>query len=251
MPYFSRRVACLVFLVVGAMVFAISAAAPLQANELATATTTVNIRGGPGTNYEVIGSVPGGDVVTVISCNSGYGWCDIDYGGQRGYVAGRYLTYATQGAYYGRPFPSVGVYVGVPLFWNNYPVYRPWPPNYRPPGYRPPGYRPPGYRPPGYRPPGYRPPGYRPPGYRPPGYRPPVARPPIARPPGTRPPGARPPGNRPPGARPPGNRPPGARPPGNRPPGARPPGGRPPGYRPPGGGRPGGGGRPRGGGGRR
>jgi uncharacterized protein YraI len=244
----------------------------LKAEEWAAAATSVNIRGGPGTNYEIVGNLPAGEIVSVLSCNSGYEWCEIDYVGQRGYVAARYLTYAVQGDYYDRPVSSVGVYVGLPLFWDVYPTYRPWGPSYRPPGYRPPGNRPPGYRPPGSRPPGYRPPDNLPPGFRPPvnrppgyqppdnlppGFRPPVNRPPGYLPPDNRPPGYRPPGNRPPGFRPPVNRPPGYRPPENLPPGFRPPVNRPPGYlrptsrppgfRPPGGGRPSFGGRPGGG----
>lgn len=216
--------------------------APSLAAELATASTNVNLRAGPGTNYQVLTTVPAGASVTVYSCNSGYSWCDIDYAGQRGYVAGKYLIYAVQGAYYGNALPAIGLTLGLPLFWDSYPVYRPIYPA-GPPIYRPPN-RPPGWRPPGQRPPGWRPPGQRPPGQRPPGVRPPRPEHPIARPPGQRPPGARPPGQRPPGVRPPG---------GTRPPGARPPGQRPPNFRPPGGGRPGarpGGGRPRPSGGR-
>lgn len=214
------------------------ASAPSLAAELATTSTSVNMREGPGTNYAVLTTVPAGASVTVYSCNSGYSWCDIDYAGQRGYVAGKYLNYAARGAYYGRALPAIGLTLGLPLFWDSYPVYRPI---YRP---RPPIYRPP-----------HRPPGWRPPGNRPPGWRPPRPEHPIARPPGQRPPGARPPNRpRPPGARPPGQRPPGARPPGRpRPPSARPPGQRPPNFRPPGGNRPGarpGGGRPRPSGGR-
>lgn len=218
----------------------IAAILPAAAQSLARVTASVNLRAGPGTNYEVLATVPSGASVSVYSCNSGYSWCDIDYAGLRGYVAGKYLTSGVQGTYYGSPLPAVGLYLGLPLFWDSYPVYRPGWPGYRPPGYRPPNWRPPDYRPPGWRPP----PGQRPPGWRPPpGQRPPGQRPPNARPPRPEHPIARPPGQRPPGARPPGRpRPPAARPPG---------GGRPPGFRPPGGGRPSGGGRPRGGGGRR
>lgn len=205
---------------IGYLVTGTAASAAVQA----TVTTNLNFRSGPGTNYQVVGSIPSGSVVTVFNCTENYGWCDIDYAGQRGWASGRYLSYAGSGTYYGQPLVTAGVYIGLPLIWHNYPIYRPRPPH-----------RPPGYRPPGHRPPGYRPPGYRPPGQRPPGYRPPRPTPPIARPPGNRPPG---------------NRPPGARPPRPSQPIARPPSGRPPSYRPRPGARPAG--RPaRGGGGRR
>ncbi|MBA5778561.1 SH3 domain-containing protein [Stappia sp. F7233] len=225
-----RTLALLPVLVAAAL---LAGSRPAEAQSLAQTTAAVNLRAGPGTRYEVLTTVPAGASVSVYSCNSGYSWCDIDYAGQRGYVAGKYLTSNAQGAYYGSPLPSVGVYLGLPLFWDSYPVYRPgWP------GYYPPGYRPPGWRPPDYRPPGNRPPGWRPPGQRPPDARPPRPTPPIARPPGQRPPGVRPPGR---------PRPPSARPPGQRPPSFRPPGGGRPGMGRPGGGRPSGG---RGGGGR-
>jgi uncharacterized protein YraI len=198
-----------------------------EASYQAVATTALNYRTGPGTNYQVISTIPQGRAVTVFNCTENYSWCNISYNGSQGWAAGRYLQYAGGGAYSGTALNSAGVYIGLPIIRRGYPIYRPRPP------YRPPGYRPPGYRPPGVRPPGNRPPGYRPHGNRPPVVRPPIARPPGARPPGNRPPGMRPPGGRPPGARPPGGRPPGARPPGNRPPGARPPGGRPPSARPP------------------
>ena len=167
-----------------------------RADALANVTASVNLRTGPGTSYAVLGVVPAGAGVTVHSCNSGYSWCDINHRGVRGYIAGRYLTYAVRGQYYGRP---LGVYIGVPLFWGSYPIYRPRPPGVRPPAVRPPIVRPPRPRPPGARPPGARPPGARPPGARPPGARPPGARPPGARPPGGRPPSASPPRRRPSG----------------------------------------------------
>lgn len=151
-----------------------SALAVLQvsagAAERATVTAKVNLRAGPGSKYEALGVVPSGGVVTVYSCRSGFDWCNVDYRGKRGYLAGRYLSYAVQGQYYGDPFSSVGIYLGVPLFWDDYPIYGP--PGYLPPGYRPPGNRPPNWRPPGQRPPGWRPPVNRPsqPIYRPPSY---------------------------------------------------------------------------------
>ncbi|MEP4030001.1 SH3 domain-containing protein [Roseibium polysiphoniae] len=199
----------------------ICSAASAQSSYQASATTNLNFRAGPGTNYEIIGSIPNGRIVTVFNCTEGYGWCDIDYAGQRGWASGKYLAYAGSGTYYGQPIYRSGVYIGLPLIWHSYPIYRPRPP-YNP-GYRPPpGNRPPGNRPPGYRPPKPTPPIARPPVNRPPpGVRPPRPSNPIARPPGSRPPGARPPSARPPSARPPSYRPrPGARP--SRPSGGRP-----------------------------
>ncbi|WP_428644691.1 SH3 domain-containing protein [Roseibium sp.] len=218
----------------GLLLFVMAQLAPTevaQAAYQATASTNLNYRAGPGTNYQVVGTIPQGGLVTVYQCSESYNWCDIDYAGSRGWASSKYLTYAGSGTYYGRPLLSTGVYIGLPLIRYNYPIYGLRPPHYRPPNYRPPGNRPPGFRPPGNRPPGYRPPGHRPPGFRPPG---------------NRPPGFRPPGHRPPGFRPPGNRPPGARPQRPNRPTVRPtrpsrPSARPPNFRPRPGARPGGG----------
>lgn len=146
-------------------------AAAANASERATVTSSVNLRAGPGSKYQSLGVVPAGDMVTVYSCQSGFAWCSVAHRGKRGYLAGRYLAYAGQGQYYGDPFDSVGLYLGLPIFWDDYPIYRP--PGDRPPGYRPPGTRPPGDRPPNWRPPGDRPPSVRPPRPSHPIYRPP------------------------------------------------------------------------------
>ncbi len=142
-----------------------------NATERATVTASVNLRAGPGSKFESLGVVPSGATVTVYSCQSGFAWCNVAHGGKRGYLAGRYLTYAVQGEYYGDSLYSVGIYLGLPIFWDDYPVYRP--PGNRPPDYRPPGTRPPGNRPPGWRPPGQPPPGVRPPRPSHPIYHPP------------------------------------------------------------------------------
>lgn len=137
-----------------------------HAAERATVTANVNLRAGPGSKHKSLGVVPAGTLVTVYSCRTGFDWCNVDYRGKRGYLAGRYLAYATQGPYYGDSFIDAGIYFGLPLFWDDYPIYGP------------PGYLPPGYRPPGNRPPNWRPPGQRPPGVRPPRPSHPIARPP-------------------------------------------------------------------------
>ncbi len=142
-----------------------------EASERAYVTASVNLRAGPSSKHQSIGVVPAGDPVIVYSCQSGFAWCNVSHRGKRGYVAGRYLSYASQGEYYGESFSSVGIYLGLPIFWDDYPIYRP--PGNRPPDYRPPGTRPPGDRPPNWRPPGQHPPGVRPPRPTHPIYRPP------------------------------------------------------------------------------
>ncbi|QFR32643.1 SH3 domain-containing protein [Ancylobacter sp. TS-1] len=61
------------------------ALAPSGAAGSAVAATTVNVRSGPGTAYDVLGTLPGGSPVDLASCADG--WCQTQYG----YVSARLL----------------------------------------------------------------------------------------------------------------------------------------------------------------
>jgi hypothetical protein len=131
----------------------------------ALATNNVNMRQGPGTNYPVVTTIPGGSNVEVNNC---YGeWCSVTWNGQSGYAVARNLDRG-QGAPPGAggpPPPGAGAPPPPPGGPGGPPppgatAQAPYPPGAPPP---PPGYPPPGYPPP----PGYYPP---PPGYYPPGY---------------------------------------------------------------------------------
>ncbi|WP_297588865.1 SH3 domain-containing protein [Roseibium sp.] len=91
---------------------------------IAYTTANLNVRAGPGTNYPVLATVPRGGGVTVFGCTADYRWCDAAFANVKGWVSGKYLSYGVQGNYYGRPIPSAGVYVGVPLYQRNYPIYQ-------------------------------------------------------------------------------------------------------------------------------
>ena len=52
--------------------------------------SALNVRSGEGTNYRIIGALPQGQKVQVISEN--FGWSKINYNGQTGYVGTRYLS---------------------------------------------------------------------------------------------------------------------------------------------------------------
>jgi uncharacterized protein YraI len=49
----------------------------------------LNLRSGPGTNYRILGSMPGGAIVDVEGCRGG--WCRVDYRGREGWASARYL----------------------------------------------------------------------------------------------------------------------------------------------------------------
>jgi uncharacterized protein YraI len=88
-------------------------------------TNNLNVRTGPGTQYQVIGVLPAGAQAWIGSCSGN--WCNVNFNGLRGWSSASYLA----------------------------PGYRPPPVVVVPPVYRPPYYG--GYRPPYYRPPYYRP----------------------------------------------------------------------------------------------
>ena len=55
-----------------------------------TATTNLNLREGPGTNYDLIDSIPSKSIVLVLGHNNG-NWYKVKYNGQEGWVSGDYL----------------------------------------------------------------------------------------------------------------------------------------------------------------
>jgi uncharacterized protein YraI len=73
--------------IAAAALTALSAASAAAAP--ATVATNTNLRQGPGTNFGVIATVPGGSVVDVIRC--GPQWCNVMAGGRPGYMIARNL----------------------------------------------------------------------------------------------------------------------------------------------------------------
>lgn len=108
---------------IAALAAGLMAPAIASAAESAITTTDLNMRLGPSTGYERIDIIPAGDSVVVFGCLSGYGWCDIEWDGLRGWVSGDYLAYLGE-RYYRRPVSSVGVAIGLPIITYDYDVYR-------------------------------------------------------------------------------------------------------------------------------
>ena len=71
---------------------AVLAAAPALAQQMGSVTTDLNLRAGPGPNYEIRGVIPAEASVEVIGCIEGYNWCEVSYDGQTGFAYGEYLT---------------------------------------------------------------------------------------------------------------------------------------------------------------
>lgn len=79
---------------VGALALAapLAFAAPAFAQFSATATTDLNIRSGPGPQYEVIGSIGASQAATVNGCLQGSRWCQVSHNGVTGWSYSEYLA---------------------------------------------------------------------------------------------------------------------------------------------------------------
>ncbi|MBX3597470.1 MAG: SH3 domain-containing protein [Rhizobiaceae bacterium] len=113
--------------------FALSASTLSAFAYVAYTTGNVNMRSGPGTTFEVLGTLSSGTQVDVNQCQNG--WCYIRVGNLKGWVSDNYVSAAGAS-------PTVVVKPRAV-------VVTPPPVVVRPPAYRPP-YRP---RPPGPPPP--------------------------------------------------------------------------------------------------
>lgn len=81
-----------------AAVTALAAVAlPASAATLATATTSLNIRTGPGPEYPVIGAIPDRGQATVTGCIAGSLWCQVTYNGKQGWAYSQYMTASAGG----------------------------------------------------------------------------------------------------------------------------------------------------------
>lgn len=137
-------------LAAGLFLAASSAAGALAQDAVTTA--DLNVRAGPGTQYEIIDSLPEGAAVDTLTCSGS--WCRVRGEGVEGWVSAAYLERVGRARVY-RPAPPV--FVPPPVYGPGY-GYRPRPPRWDRPGWDRPGWRPP-FRPgrPGWdrpRPPG-------------------------------------------------------------------------------------------------
>jgi len=71
-----------------------------SAASAAVVTHGLNLRSGPSTRYDVIGTMPAGAHVRVLNCTGA--WCRVAFRGERGYASANYL--AGGGRYAGRSY---------------------------------------------------------------------------------------------------------------------------------------------------
>ncbi|MGV8984728.1 MAG: SH3 domain-containing protein [Cypionkella sp.] len=95
------------------LVLATSVAASAFESARGYASTGLNLRAGPGTGYPVVSTVRNGDAVNVYGCTQGYVWCDIGWGGNRGWAYGNYVQ--MNHANRRQPVVSLGSILGIPI----------------------------------------------------------------------------------------------------------------------------------------
>src|SRR5439155_15122814 len=94
-------------------------------------TTPANVRAGPAPDFPVVARLAPGTPVYIAGCLSGYQWCDVEFGGNRGWLNTRTLQ-----AHYGSrvvPLYSYGQTIGFPIisfslgnYWDSYYRGRSW-----------------------------------------------------------------------------------------------------------------------------
>jgi uncharacterized protein YraI len=70
---------------------------PASAEITAVATTTLNMRSGPGPQYNVVGAIPDRGQATVVGCVQGSLWCQVSFNGTPGWAYSQYLIAALSG----------------------------------------------------------------------------------------------------------------------------------------------------------
>ncbi len=96
-------------------------------------TADLNVRVGPGIEHPSVGVIRGGSTAEVGRCFSG--WCEIFWGGLRGFSSQAYLDgYGPPPAVYVAPPPPVYYgprpYYGPRRYYGYGPYYRPWRPRH-------------------------------------------------------------------------------------------------------------------------
>jgi len=100
------------------------------------ATANVNLRSGPGTDSEVIATIPGGSPVRVANCNGE--WCAVTWNGRNGYAIARNLDFG--GPRQARPYRGQPPYADGPEYAGPPGYYAPPAVVYGPGYYYDPGY---------------------------------------------------------------------------------------------------------------
>jgi uncharacterized protein YraI len=89
-------------------------------------TANVNMRAGPSTQYPAVAVIPAGESLEIHGCLADVPWCDVEFYGGRGWVAGRYVQALYQrrrvyvGPEYYRPLGIPTIVFSVGNYWDRY-----------------------------------------------------------------------------------------------------------------------------------
>ena len=72
------------------LVATVIAVTPVAASPAVT-TANVNMRSGPGTTYEVLGTIDSGTDIDLGECDASGAWCSVTVDGRQGYMSGQYI----------------------------------------------------------------------------------------------------------------------------------------------------------------
>src|SRR5258708_1708821 len=95
----------------GAAAAAVAFATVAAADIPAAAISDLNIRSGPGPEFDVVGVIPMNGAVNVVGCIEGSLWCTVSYGGIMGWSYSQYLTTSFAGAEVSFAQPPAGFVV--------------------------------------------------------------------------------------------------------------------------------------------
>ena len=80
-----------------ASVLALGTALPMGAMAAeVSATTDLNMRSGPGNNFTVVGTIPGGEMAETMGCIEDGTWCKVSYDGMEGWSYAPYLAVSVE-----------------------------------------------------------------------------------------------------------------------------------------------------------
>ncbi|WP_171946467.1 SH3 domain-containing protein [Hyphomicrobium sp. CS1GBMeth3] len=118
-------------LIIAAMGIVVGAGAAAHAAP-GYSTANVNMRAGPDIDFPRVNLIPEGTPVDIRGCLSDESWCDVVWGGSRGWVVSEYLAFEYRGQY--MPLPDIGLTaIRIPAirfvandYWGRHYTKQPW-----------------------------------------------------------------------------------------------------------------------------